>query len=69
MILPSLFAKCYQEILATMAHGNTVKEVTALMPQIENIFRKYVHLLKRGKVPLSELVFTKQTSGKNQTII
>jgi hypothetical protein len=45
-----------------MAQGNTVKEVKALMPQVENISCKYCSYSKSDQVPLSELVFTKQIS-------
>ena len=45
-----------------MALGSTVQEVSALMPQVESIFHRNVQLLKEGKVPLEELVLTKQTS-------
>lgn len=59
---PPFFAKCQQEILNTMALGDTVQEVKALMSQVERIFNRYVQLLKEGKVPLEELVFTNQIS-------
>lgn len=59
---PLFFAKCQQEILNTMALGSTVQEVKALMSQVESIFHRNVQLLKEGKVPLEELVLTKQTS-------
>lgn len=45
-----------------MALGSTVQEVKALMSQVESIFHRNVQLLKEGKVPLEELVLTKQTS-------
>lgn len=67
---PFFFAKCQQEILKTMAQGNTVQEVMDLMPQVESIFHRYAQLLKSGKAPLEELVFTKQTSkdGDDYTV-
>ena len=45
-----------------MARGNSISEVKALMPEASDAFRKYSQLLKENKVPLEELVFTKQTS-------
>src|SRR5919112_1550028 len=59
---PPFFSKCQQEILEIMARGNSIIEVKALMPEISDAFRKYSQLLKENKVPLEDLVFTKQTS-------
>jgi DNA polymerase, archaea type len=59
---PPFFSKCQQEILEIMARGNSINEVKALMPEVSDAFRKYSQLLKENKVPLEELVFTKQTS-------
>ena len=59
---PPFFSKCQQEILQIMASGNSINEVKALMPEISDAFRKYSQLLKENKVPLEDLVFTKQTS-------
>jgi DNA polymerase-2 len=59
---PPFFSKCQQEILEIMARGNSITEVKALMPEISDAFRKYSQLLKENKVPLEDLVFTKQTS-------
>jgi DNA polymerase-2 len=59
---PPFFSKCQQEVLEIMARGNSINEVKALMPVVSDAFRKYSHLLKENKVPLEELVFTKQTS-------
>jgi len=66
---PPFFAKCQQEILKTMAMGSTIQEVKALMPQVESIFHRYVQLLKDRRVPLEELVFTKQTSKDSSDYI
>jgi DNA polymerase-2 len=66
---PPFFAKCQQEILMTMALGSTIHEVKALMSQVEGIFHKYVQLLKDGRVPLEELVFTKQMSKDSGTYV
>ena len=58
---PQFFVKCQHEILKLMATGNTIQEVKALMPQVkEKIFDRYVQVLKDGRAPIEELVFTRQ---------
>jgi DNA polymerase-2 len=60
---PKFFVKCQYEILRLMATGNTVKEVKAMMiTQVKEIFDRYAQMLKDRKVPINDLVFTKQTS-------
>ncbi len=59
---PQFFVKFQTQILKIMARGNTVAEVRALMPQVKDLFRKHVMLLMDRKVPIEELVFTKQIS-------
>ena len=59
---PLLFSKCQNEILKIMATGNNINEVKILMPKVTDTFQKYCQLLKEGKVPLEELVFTKRLS-------
>ena len=59
---PLLFSKCQSEILKIMAAGNNINEVKILMPKVTDTFQKYCQLLKEGKVPLEELVFTKRLS-------
>ncbi|MGH9991777.1 MAG: DNA polymerase domain-containing protein [Nitrososphaera sp.] len=59
---PQFFVKFQTQILKIMARGNTVAEVKALMPQVKDLFRKYARLLMDRKVPIEELVFTKQIS-------
>jgi DNA polymerase elongation subunit (family B) len=45
-----------------MAEGNTITEVKQMLPKVKEVFYTYLQLLKDGKVPLEELVFTKRTS-------
>jgi DNA polymerase elongation subunit (family B) len=59
---PILFSRCQNEILELMAAGNTINEVKALMPKVNDIFEKYAAALKEGRVPVEELVFTKRLS-------
>jgi DNA polymerase, archaea type len=60
---PILFSKCQNEILKIMAAGNNIREVKVLlMPKVTDTFQKYCQLLKQGKVPLEELVFSKRLS-------
>lgn len=59
---PPFFDKVQSELLRIMASGNSVAEVRALMPTIKDVFYKYVRQLREGKVPIEDLVFTKQTS-------
>jgi len=61
---PVLFSRCQNEILKVMAtDGNTINEVKALLPtKINDIFQKYVVVLKEQKLPIEELVLTKRLS-------
>jgi DNA polymerase-2 len=59
---PIYFSKVQQLILNMMAEGNTVNEVVQMMPKVKEAFYTCLQLLKDGKVPLEELVFTKRTS-------
>jgi DNA polymerase, archaea type len=59
---PPLFSRFQREALKIMATGNAVKEVQALMPRVQDLFLEYRERLLRGKVELSELVFTKMLS-------
>jgi DNA polymerase elongation subunit (family B) len=56
------FARFQREILEIMAKGNNIKEVKALMPEVNYTFQKYKQQLKEGRVPLVDLVFTKMLS-------
>lgn len=59
---PPFFSKCQIELLKIMSKGDSIEEVKTLMPKVKDTFQKYVQLLKERKVPLEELVFTKQLS-------
>jgi DNA polymerase-2 len=63
---PPLFVKFQTEILEVMAQGDSVVEVKTLMPRVQDIFQKYVLLLKQGKVLVEDLVFTKQLSKNRE---
>lgn len=59
---PIFLSKFQTEILAIMAKGNNIQEVKALMPEVKDIFHKYLQLLNERKVPIEKLVFTKRLS-------
>jgi DNA polymerase-2 len=59
---PPLFSKFQAEVLQIMAKGDTVKEVKQLMPEVQAAFERYVAMLKEGRVAITDLMFTKQTS-------
>ncbi len=59
---PIFFRKFQQEVLEIMSEGNNIEEVKSLLPQVVDIYHKYVQLLKENKVPLDELAFTKRLS-------
>jgi DNA polymerase-2 len=59
---PPLFSQFQREVLAIMAKGNNIKEVKALMPKVHDLFQKYREMLKDGRVPLVDLIFTKMLS-------
>jgi DNA polymerase-2 len=60
---PMLFEKFQLEVLKIMAGGNTIAEVRALMPQVQETFAKYARLLKDRKVPVDDLIFVKNVSN------
>jgi DNA polymerase elongation subunit (family B) len=59
---PPLFAKFQREVLEIMAQGDTIKEVKALMPKVNDLFLQYRQRLLEGQVPLADLIFTKMLS-------
>lgn len=59
---PVLFRRFQEEILRIMAAGNAVQEVKNLMPEVKDVFDKYVAQLKSGKVPAADLLFAKRLS-------
>ncbi|MDQ3853108.1 MAG: hypothetical protein M3299_09770, partial [Thermoproteota archaeon] len=67
---PPFFDKFQTEVLKVIAKGNTIEEVRMLlMPQVKVVLNKYVQLLKDRKVPLQELVFTKQLSKDSDSYV
>jgi DNA polymerase-2 len=66
---PPFFDKFQAEVLQVIAKGNTIEEVRMMMPQVKDTFNKYVQLLKDRKVPLQELVFTKQLSKDSDSYV
>ncbi len=66
---PPFFDKFQTEVLKVIAKGNTTEEVRMLMPQVKAILNKYVQLLKDRKIPLQELVFTKQLSKNSDSYV
>ena len=61
---PILFSRCQNEILEIVAaSGSTINELKTLIPtNADNIFQKYVTLLRQKRVPIEELAFTKRLS-------
>jgi DNA polymerase elongation subunit (family B) len=45
-----------------MAEGNTINEVKALVPKVNDIFQKYAVALREQRLPIEELVFTERLS-------
>jgi DNA polymerase, archaea type len=66
---PPFFDKFQTEVLKVIAKGNTIEEVRTLMPQVKVVLNKYVQLLKDRKIPLQELVFTKQLSKDSDSYV
>ncbi|HUL51646.1 MAG TPA: DNA polymerase domain-containing protein [Verrucomicrobiae bacterium] len=59
---PRFFKRCQMEILCLMATANNESEIRELMPQVIEIYKKYLGLLKDHKVPIEELSFTSRAS-------
>jgi DNA polymerase I len=59
---PPLFAKFQHEVLQIMARGDSIEGVRSLMPEIRRTFDSYAAAIRGGRVPASDLVFTKNLS-------
>jgi DNA polymerase-2 len=59
---PLFFKYCQKEILELMATGNDISKVKSLMPQVMEIYKKYLVMLEDRKVPVKELSFTTRAS-------
>jgi DNA polymerase-2 len=59
---PVFFSNYQQLILNILSEADSISEVKAMFPKIENIFNSHLKLLKERKVSLTDLVFTKRVS-------
>jgi DNA polymerase-2 len=59
---PVFFSNYQQLILNVLSEADSISEVKAMFPKIENIFNSHLKLLKERKVSLTDLVFTKRVS-------
>ncbi len=59
---PPFFAKFQAQVLKVMAQGCTAAQVRSLMPRVSELFGEYATMLTSRRVPIEELVFTKQVS-------
>jgi len=66
---PPLFSQFQKEILDIMADGDNIEEVRALMPIVEDTFHTYERLLREGRVPIADLIFTKIISKDSGTYV
>jgi DNA polymerase elongation subunit (family B) len=51
-----LVSDCQKEILELFATAEDVEDVRRLIPKAIEVFRGYVHLIWKGKIPISDLV-------------
>ncbi len=66
---PPLFSRFQKEILEIMGEGDTKEEVIALMPRVKGTFLEYRKKLLDGRVPLTELIFTKMLSKDSSVYV
>jgi DNA polymerase, archaea type len=59
---PKVVEKCQTEMLAILKEADNSQEFIALIPQVLNTLREYASRLRRGTVPIEELVITKNLS-------
>lgn len=59
---PLFFKRCQKEILELMATASSIPEVKGLMPQVLDIYKKYLGMLENHTVPIEELSFTTRAS-------
>jgi len=59
---PEIVQTCQKEMLGLLKEADNSKEFLALIPQVLNILREYASKLRRGTVPIEELIITKNLS-------
>lgn len=59
---PPLFTRFQHEVLGIMAEGDSISEVKSLMPKVRQTFERFAAGIRNGRVPIEDLVFTKQLS-------
>jgi DNA polymerase I len=59
---PPLFIKFQNELLQTISRANSIKEITLMLPVLENIYNKYQYAIFSKKVYYMDLIFTKRIS-------
>ena len=62
MTYPPLFAKFQEELLQFISTKNSINDITKMIPNLEEIYKRYRDLIYYKKVHFSELVFTKRIS-------
>jgi DNA polymerase-2 len=59
---PLYLSNFQREVLEVLAIANNINELRERLPEIKFIYRKYLLSLRERKVPLTDLIFTKQLS-------
>jgi DNA polymerase I len=59
---PPLFAKFQTELLQKMSYADSIEDIKRMIPDLEDIYKKYKDLIRNKKVHFSELVFSKRIS-------
>ena len=63
---PPLFVKFQLELLQKMSCVDKIDKLKRIIPELENIYKKYRDLIYNRQVHLSELVFTKRISKDSE---
>jgi DNA polymerase I len=59
---PPIFAKFQEELLQKMSFAYSIDDIIKILPNLEDIYKRYRDLIYYKKVHFSELVFTKRIS-------
>jgi len=59
---PGIVKRCQTDMLTLLAQANNAEEFMALVPEVLNIAKSYVTLIRNGSVPLRELTIEKRLS-------
>ena len=62
---PQLFVNFQEELMMIMSAYNNIHEITKSLPILENVYQKYINLIRSKKISYTDLIFTKRLSKES----